>query len=564
MFKDWRRHFIPSEVRPLQEKALNRCAEYLDDGHNVLAEIATGIGKSHIAHSLASCASDKAFIVTSDNQLVRQYERDFSEVPGFESIKGRANFGPCLESEAGTDSDCEYGADILDCWRTVDKKENGRVVVPATCPYSIQKKAAQGADIAFTNIAYYATAMRFDESWEPRGITIFDEAHSLENALLQFLEIVFSKNRFKLLNTAGINVSEETFLNLPSEDDWRKPDRWDPKDGRPVKVEAFIEIAKDIVEEGMEVLEMWMGQKKLSKERKLLTNLIENLREMMSNPDKNIWIADVFQYPRFSQEYSKHGPVRFVMKPIMVRDFTRRLIFRQADQFMFQSATLIDGAQFAHELGIEDWKGVKYRTTFSAENRRVFALNTASLASKGFKEGIGPCTQQLEEILSARCLQKGIVHTGSYELQRYLEKHLKPSPRYLFPKAGESEEYLRRHAESEIPTVLFSPSMTQGVDLKGELARFCVVFKVPYPSLGDRAVKKRAADDWKWYNYTTAKTIIQSLGRGVRSQDDWCDTFIIDSSFTKLYKSYGNLEFYMKDSLEFDPEKGRKAIYNVR
>lgn len=564
MFSKWRSHFIPSEARSLQEKALDRCAEFLDDGHNVLAEIGTGIGKSYIAHALAAC-SGNAFIVTADNQLVRQYERYFKDVAGFVSIKGKGNYGPCLEAEVGVeDNMCDYGSDELDCWRTVEKKEGGRVVRPATCPYVIQKKTAQASPIAFTNIAYYATGVRFDESWEPRDVAIFDEAHSLEGALLQFLEIVFSKNRFKLLDTAGINISESDFKALPSEKGWRVDPKWKPNQGRPVDIKAFLKIAETILEEGPEVLEMWQGQKNVSRERKNLNGMLDSLREMMLNPSEDLWIADIFEYERFSPEYSKYGPVRFVMKPVTVRDFTKRLIFRQADQFMFQSATIIDGAQFAHELGIENWKGMKYRTTFLPENRRIFALNTASLASKNFKEGIGPCLDQLEEILQTRCMQKGIVHTGSYELQRYLERHLKPNSRYLFPKAGESEWALKTHETSELPTVLFSPSMTQGVDLKGDLARFCVVFKIPFPSLGDRAVKKRAASDWKWYNYATAKTLIQSLGRGVRSQDDWCDTFIIDASFMRLYKSYSNLEFYMKDSIEFDQDKCRKAINNVR
>ena len=85
------------------------------------------------------------------------------------------------------------------------------------------------------------------------------------------------------------------------------------------------------------------------------------------------------------------------------------------------------------------------------------------------------------------------------------------------------------------PTVLLSPSMQEGVDLKGDLSRFQILCKVPYPYLGDKLVKKRM-NRWQWwYPLQTAKTIVQSVGRSVRSDTDSAVTYILDSDWERFY-----------------------------
>jgi len=89
---------------------------------------------------------------------------------------------------------------------------------------------------------------------------------------------------------------------------------------------------------------------------------------------------------------------------------------------------------------------------------------------------------------------------------------------------------------SKKPTVLISPSMTEGVDLEGDASRFQVLCKVPYPFLGDKLVKKRM-NKWKWwYPFQTTKTIIQSVGRSIRSQEDTAVTYILDADWERFYR----------------------------
>jgi len=77
--------------------------------------------------------------------------------------------------------------------------------------------------------------------------------------------------------------------------------------------------------------------------------------------------------------------------------------------------------------------------------------------------------------------------------------------------------------------------MTEGVDLHGDLSRFQIVCKIPYPYLGDKLIRKKM-NKWRWwYPLQTAKTIVQAVGRSVRSNDDTAVTYILDSDWEIFY-----------------------------
>jgi Rad3-related DNA helicase len=83
--------------------------------------------------------------------------------------------------------------------------------------------------------------------------------------------------------------------------------------------------------------------------------------------------------------------------------------------------------------------------------------------------------------------------------------------------------------KADFPAVLVSPSMTEGVDLKDDLARWEVIVKIPYLYIGDRQVERRMKIDSDWYNWQTCLTLVQSYGRIFRSESDWGSAYIFDS-----------------------------------
>jgi Rad3-related DNA helicase len=113
--------------------------------------------------------------------------------------------------------------------------------------------------------------------------------------------------------------------------------------------------------------------------------------------------------------------------------------------------------------------------------------------------------------------------------EQYMNKRL------IFHTVDNRDEMLEKHIAADYPSVIVSPSMISGVDLKYEISRFQILLKIPFPFLGSEKIKKRM-NKKDWYNYKTVCDLMQACGRSVRSFDDYADTFILDSSFSDVLK----------------------------
>lgn len=134
-----------------------------------------------------------------------------------------------------------------------------------------------------------------------------------------------------------------------------------------------------------------------------------------------------------------------------------------------------------------------------------------------------------------------VVHNcHSYKVANYIMKHIR-NKRLLTHNSEDRDIILEKHIKSKEATVLVSPSMTEGVDLKGDLSRFQILCKVPYPYLGDKLIQKKMKKWAWWYPLQTSKTIIQSLGRSVRSSSDHAISYILDADWTRFYGQNKNM-----------------------
>lgn len=132
---------------------------------------------------------------------------------------------------------------------------------------------------------------------------------------------------------------------------------------------------------------------------------------------------------------------------------------------------------------------------------------------------------------------KGIIQTASYDLAKEFVKdapyELK-SRLLLYASSLEKTNFIKIHEKSN-NTILIGPSLSEGIDLPGDLCRFIIILKVPYASLKDKLVKAKMELFPSWYKADASNTIIQGIGRGNRSKDDWCITYIVDGCFGQLY-----------------------------
>ena len=89
--------------------------------------------------------------------------------------------------------------------------------------------------------------------------------------------------------------------------------------------------------------------------------------------------------------------------------------------------------------------------------------------------------------------------------------------------------------------------MNEGVDLPGQLCRFQIIYKMPYPDLADKQILMRANAEEDWYEYKTALSLIQTYGRGMRYEDDYCTTYLIDSRIMEFIKT----SKFIQDSFKY-------------
>ena len=150
--------------------------------------------------------------------------------------------------------------------------------------------------------------------------------------------------------------------------------------------------------------------------------------------------------------------------------------------------------------------------------------------------------QYLKKVIYSICEtkfsnQRGMIQTGSYAFakQLYNDAPLNVKQRMLLYNGSREKTTCIKIHELSDNTILVGPSLNEGIDLPGDLCRFIIIMKVPYPSLADKLVKEKMKLFPLWYSSTTSNDIIQGIGRGVRFNGDWCVSYILDACFWKLY-----------------------------
>ena len=234
---------------------------------------------------------------------------------------------------------------------------------------------------------------------------------------------------------------------------------------------------------------------------------------------------------------------KVVFKPLDVSPYCRPL-FELTGITLIMSATILDVDTFCHNIGLDrdKVKFIEMGSEFPIENRPIYPMNTAHLNYTTLKlDRIHrKIASSIDKIMDHHSNEKGVIHTTSYAQVNFIKSFLsdKNLRRLTItdPEIPRDEIIAKHHRSNN--SVLISPSVHTGLDLKDELSRFQILVKVPYPSLGDRWIKKKQMlDGGKWYRWQTVLKTVQAYGRSVRSKDDWAKTYLLDSSFDNFIRT---------------------------
>jgi len=258
--------------------------------------------------------------------------------------------------------------------------------------------------------------------------------------------------------------------------------------------------------------------------------------------DSDNWIFDI-------SKTDYRGSLRATFKPIDVSPYAEESLFSLGEKVVMMSATIMDKKTFCQTLGIneDDCGFISIPSPFDPKSRPVIFSPVGSMSARNIEKTLPNLAKAVKEVLDHHKGEKGIIHCKTFKIANYIKRNVKSS-RFIIHDSTNRDEMLAKHISSNRDTILLSPSMTEGVDLKDDSSRFQIICKVPFPYLGDKLVKKRMHKFPGWYNLQTAKTIVQSAGRSVRNEDDHAATYILDSDFSRFLQN--NRGLFSKDFLQ--------------
>ena len=491
------KHFPFKNARNDQIETISEIMEAIGKGYKyIVLEAGTGTGKSAIAYTL-SLIYESSYILTVTKQLQNQYIDDFNNLS---LVKGRANF-ICKKDRSLT---CDEGKCIVEGDLCEDSKN--------TCDYYFQKFLALNSKIVISNYHYMFLELNYVGDFTKRQLLICDEAHNLENTLMNQLKLEFFKK--DLEKYLKFNLTDELLFDLDNGDF----DVWiqfisEIKDKYQIELDKIINLNKNHLLEKISFIKKQIND---------CNRFIENIAH-----DPYSWVFD------YNHE---HEVIEF--KPLKIDNYAKNSLFKYADVCIFMSATILDYNYFSKCLGINENEiyPIRRKSPFNLKLNPIKTCGEYNLSHKNINENAHKTLNIIKSVLNKHHNDKGIIHTVSASCKNYLFENIK-SNRLIDHNTQNRQKQLDKFKNSNNPLVLISPSMNEGVDLPGNLCRFQIIYKLPYPDLADKQIRLRSNADEDWYDYKTALTLIQTYGRGMRFEKDYCMTYIIDSRIKEFIKN---------------------------
>jgi len=534
-YESYLEKFPYESIRDQQKTAIDFALKTLlaENKKFCVIEAGTGVGKSAVGLTVARIVAENSsfsektskgsYFLTTQKILQDQYENDFNSMV---SLKSSTNY-KCNYHKKNT---CSESQALL---RTEEKGTRFFNSCAFDCVYKKKKKKFLESPESVTNFPYFLTEAGYSGKITKRQVLIVDEAHNVESELSRFVEVSVSAHFAKtLLN-----------LKFPEKPTQYRVFKWIVDVYLPAVTRKISHIERMIEQFGGEKFREKLSQfKKITRQLDLLSSHLSKIENFVNMYDSDNWIFDI-------SKTDYRGSLRATFKPIDVSPYAEESLFSLGEKVVMMSATIMDKKTFCQTLGIneDDCGFISIPSPFDPKSRPVIFSPVGSMSARNIEKTLPNLAKAVKEVLDHHKGEKGIIHCKTFKIANYIKRNVKSS-RFIIHDSTNRDEMLAKHISSNRDTILLSPSMTEGVDLKDDSSRFQIICKVPFPYLGDKLVKKRMHKFPGWYNLQTAKTIVQSAGRSVRNEDDHAATYILDSDFSRFLQN--NRGLFSKDFLQ--------------
>ena len=514
MYENVVKEYFPyKSARKGQLEAINDCLNALDSYDYVILDAPTGMGKTSVARTLAEYYSEElgkdSFILTSTKMLQEQYYdecKDNENMVDYKVAKGRSNF---YCHYLGNGITCNRG----ECKETTDTKfkcmfgMQGSPTKNGGCAYWVQKANAIFSDVAIMN--YDVLLSDFGGHYKDRYFMVCDEAHNIDN---------------KIMNRIGLTLNEKTLNKLLSiqfkEDDYEISD-----------IEYWIERLEELnslMKKHIENPELYTHTiNETERLQRMSEQITSRLKDIRGN--KDFWFV-----------YGNNFENKIMIKPRDVSYYVKSVLLNKADEHLFMSGSIVNKDNFIKYMGLDDDEVfyIKAKSSFDIKNNNPIIPRYCGSLTYNQKHKTLPKTYtEIMKILQEHTGEKGIIHCNSREFRNKIMDNVPSSRLISYDTSEEKEDMLKEFTKSDYDDVIVAYSLEEGVDLPYDNISFQIIFKVPYPYLGDPQVRARKDYDKNWYIIETIRKLIQTQGRGMRAVDDKCTNYVLDSSFKGIIRN---------------------------
>src|SRR5581483_11464006 len=510
---DYRPYFPFSSVRREQHQAIEFALDaFLNQKKRfVILELGTGCGKSAIGITLArvleaqgertfapplpgfedgdDVETSGAYVLTTQKILQEQYMKDFGPSSGrnlMRSLKSASNY----ECRFYSDQSCAESRRLL---KQLGKQLEGtdfHKCCRGSCPYMIDKSEFLEHPIGITNNSYFLAETMYAKQLQPRALLVIDECHNIESELGKFVEVTFSEKFAKALG-----------CKVPRLDSPERVFEWVKGPYKNTVARQMKGLEKELSKHFSGNVTSGLGE--MSKRYEMLDKHICKVNRFIESYSPDSWVMNFVKAPEGTR-----GGRKFEFKPVDVAAFGESHLYHYGTRTLLMSATVVDKDTFCKSVGIDpnDAAYLQLPSPFPKENRPIHYLGVGSMSMNQIDATLPVLASTVKDLLDLHAKEKGIIHCVNYRIAQYLVEKLK-NKRLLLHNSENRDETIERHMASDEPTVLISPSMTEGVDLADDASRFQILCKVPFPYLGDRVIQLRKAKNSNWYAMMTARAV---------------------------------------------------------
>jgi Rad3-related DNA helicase len=504
--------------RDSQIAAAMRILHAFESTDNVILQAPPGIGKTLLSMLLSRVMSPGGriagkpptggtLITTVSKLLQQQYLDEFPD--DVATATGRDNWACGIDPRGGTaaTAPCNHG------WQCPVQK---------SCDYFIQRDDANHANVAVLNSAYYVFEKAFTSQFSGHDLIIYDEAHDLEQAVLNFAGQWVNPLQFERLG-----------LIMPRSRELREDGPWATfwREELP-ELRQRLSLLQKEVKRALETGAVSVEPRQASalRDLKAVVDIGGAFNHAMREPEH--WLL------------SPGSEGTFNLRPAW--GYTQKgVVFSGRSKRLFMSGTILSPEFLAFSLGLDDFKYIDLPSEFPALQRPLNYVPTVKMSASATSDDLDHLVRTMDDIIGARHLgQKGIIHTVSYKLALEIVDRSRWSKFMITHGNKDRIAVLNKFRDLPNGYILVSPSMTTGVDLPDDACRWQMIPKMPFPYLGDEIVRMRKDDErrilWHgrdvrvgdlYYAWATATAVVQAYGRAMRSVTDWGHTYLFDTNF---------------------------------